>query len=52
VLGSINATANWRRIAEEIWPFVSGPPSTQIGEAEARWYQERGLKGEVLDRSA
>jgi hypothetical protein len=52
VLGSLNATANWRRIAEEIWPFVSGPPSTPIGEAEARWYQERGLKGVVLDRSA
>ena len=25
VLGSLNATANWRRIAEEIWPFVHGP---------------------------
>ena len=37
VLGSMNATANWRRIAEEIWPFRNGPPSTPIGEAEARW---------------
>jgi predicted unusual protein kinase regulating ubiquinone biosynthesis (AarF/ABC1/UbiB family) len=37
VLGSLNATANWRRIAEEIWPFRNGPPSTTIGEAEARW---------------
>ena len=37
VLGSLNATANWRRIAEEIWPFRNGPPSTPIGEAEARW---------------
>jgi predicted unusual protein kinase regulating ubiquinone biosynthesis (AarF/ABC1/UbiB family) len=37
VLGSLNATANWRRIAEEIWPFRDGPPSTPIGEAEARW---------------
>ncbi len=37
LLGSLNATANWRRIAEEIWPFVSGPPSTPIGEAEAAW---------------
>ena len=41
VLGSLNATANWRRIAEEIWPFRSGPPSTPTGEAEARWYAER-----------
>jgi predicted unusual protein kinase regulating ubiquinone biosynthesis (AarF/ABC1/UbiB family) len=37
VLGSLNATANWRRIAEEIWPFRNGPPSTPIGESEARW---------------
>jgi predicted unusual protein kinase regulating ubiquinone biosynthesis (AarF/ABC1/UbiB family) len=37
VLGRLRATANWRRIAEEIWPFTDGPPSTAIGEAEARW---------------
>jgi predicted unusual protein kinase regulating ubiquinone biosynthesis (AarF/ABC1/UbiB family) len=37
VLGRLNARANWRRIAEEIWPFRNGPPSTPIGEAEARW---------------
>lgn len=41
VLGSLNATANWRRIAEEIWPFRNGPPSTPIGEAEARWAEQR-----------
>ena len=41
VLGSLEATANWRRIAEEIWPFRMGPPSTPIGEAEARWEAER-----------
>jgi predicted unusual protein kinase regulating ubiquinone biosynthesis (AarF/ABC1/UbiB family) len=41
VLGSLNATANWRRIAEEIWPFRNGPPSTPIGEAEARWLESR-----------
>ena len=52
VLGSLHATANWRRIAEEIWPFLNGPPSTPIGEAEARW--EQGRKGQELslDRSA
>jgi predicted unusual protein kinase regulating ubiquinone biosynthesis (AarF/ABC1/UbiB family) len=37
LLGSLHATANWRRIAEEIWPFVNGGPSTPIGEAEAPW---------------
>jgi predicted unusual protein kinase regulating ubiquinone biosynthesis (AarF/ABC1/UbiB family) len=37
VLGRLNATMNYRRIAEELWPFVSGPPSTPMGEAEAAW---------------
>jgi predicted unusual protein kinase regulating ubiquinone biosynthesis (AarF/ABC1/UbiB family) len=37
LLGELTATANWRAIAEEIWPFVLGPPTTPIGEAEAAW---------------
>jgi predicted unusual protein kinase regulating ubiquinone biosynthesis (AarF/ABC1/UbiB family) len=37
LLGDLGATANWRRIAEELWPFVDGPPSTPMGEAEHRW---------------
>jgi predicted unusual protein kinase regulating ubiquinone biosynthesis (AarF/ABC1/UbiB family) len=41
VLGSLNATANWRRIGQELWPFVLGPASTPIGEAEARWERQR-----------
>ncbi|TMB43225.1 MAG: AarF/ABC1/UbiB kinase family protein [Chloroflexi bacterium] len=41
VLGSLHANANWRRLAEEIWPFFQGPPSTPIGEAEARWEAQK-----------
>ena len=37
VLAQLHATANWRRIAEEIWPWVNGPPSTPLGELEAEW---------------
>jgi hypothetical protein len=37
LLGELTATANWRAIAEEIWPFVLGPPSTPMGEAEVAW---------------
>ena len=37
VLGELAATADWRSIAEEIWPFVQGPPSTPLGSAEAAW---------------
>ena len=37
VLGQLSATANWRAISEEIWPFTQAPPSTPMGEAEADW---------------
>jgi predicted unusual protein kinase regulating ubiquinone biosynthesis (AarF/ABC1/UbiB family) len=42
ILGQLGATANWRRISEEIWPMVEGPPSTPLGEAEARWLAAHG----------
>ena len=41
VLGELHATANWRRIAEELWPWVDGPPSTPLGEQEAAWLRSR-----------
>ena len=37
LLGELGATADWRSIAEEIWPFVQGPPCTPMGAAEAGW---------------
>jgi predicted unusual protein kinase regulating ubiquinone biosynthesis (AarF/ABC1/UbiB family) len=37
ILGEMRATADWRAISEEIWPFVLAPPSTPMGEAEAGW---------------
>jgi predicted unusual protein kinase regulating ubiquinone biosynthesis (AarF/ABC1/UbiB family) len=37
LLGELQATGNYRRMAEELWPFVSGPPSTPMAEAEAPW---------------
>lgn len=37
IFGQLNATADWRRIAEELWPWVNGPPSTPLGEAAAGW---------------
>ena len=43
VLGELSATANWRRIAEEIWPFVQAPPSTPIGESEEPWRKKAVL---------
>ena len=41
VLGQLSATANWRAISEEIWPFIQAPPSTPMGEAEAAWRARR-----------
>jgi predicted unusual protein kinase regulating ubiquinone biosynthesis (AarF/ABC1/UbiB family) len=41
ILARLNATANWRKIAEELWPTVSGPPSTELGQKEASWITSR-----------
>jgi len=37
LLGDLGATGNYRRVAEELWPFTDGAPSTPLGEAEAGW---------------
>jgi predicted unusual protein kinase regulating ubiquinone biosynthesis (AarF/ABC1/UbiB family) len=37
LFGDLRARNNWRRIAEELWPFVQGPPCTPMGEEIARW---------------
>jgi len=37
ILGRLGATGNWRRVAEELWPATSGPPSTELGRQEAEW---------------
>ncbi len=41
LLGELSATGNYRRMAEEVWPFVQGPPSTTMAEAEQTWLTER-----------
>ncbi|MCU0269455.1 MAG: AarF/ABC1/UbiB kinase family protein [Acidimicrobiales bacterium] len=42
LFGELRATGNWRRLAEEIWPFVSAPPSTPMGRAIEAWAAARG----------
>jgi predicted unusual protein kinase regulating ubiquinone biosynthesis (AarF/ABC1/UbiB family) len=42
ILAALGATANWRRLAEEQWPWVEGPPSTPLGELEHAWRMDRG----------
>jgi predicted unusual protein kinase regulating ubiquinone biosynthesis (AarF/ABC1/UbiB family) len=48
VLGELSATADWRAVAEEIWPFVRAPASTPMGEAEAAWQASRPTITECL----
>ena len=42
LFGDLGARNNWRRIAEELWPFVDGAPSTPMGETIAAWERARG----------
>lgn len=37
LLGELRASGNYRRMAEELWPFVQGPPSTSMADAEQQW---------------
>jgi len=41
LLGELGARGNYRRVASELWPFVDGPPSSELGHAEAAWLAER-----------
>ena len=37
LFAQLGATANWRRIAEEQWPFTDRAPSTPMGEDARMW---------------
>ena len=37
VLGRLRARAPWRGISEELWPWTSGHPVTDLGRQEAAW---------------
>jgi predicted unusual protein kinase regulating ubiquinone biosynthesis (AarF/ABC1/UbiB family) len=41
VLAGLRSRGNWRRVAEEVWPWVSAAPSTELGKADAAWRAER-----------
>jgi len=52
LLGELRATGNYRRIASELWPFVGGAPSTDLGRAEAAWLAARAARDEFDARRA
>jgi predicted unusual protein kinase regulating ubiquinone biosynthesis (AarF/ABC1/UbiB family) len=41
LLGDLGASGNYRRVAEELWPFSDGRPSTPMGVAEQLWLRDR-----------
>ncbi len=45
LFGELHATANWRGIAEELWPFVDGPPSSPMGERIEEWRRRHHPQG-------
>ena len=47
VLGRLRGKAPWRAISEEIWPWVDGPPATDLGRQEEAWLaSKRSLAAE------
>ena len=44
VLASFDATNNWRAISDELWPWVNGPASTELGKLEHDWLMTRSQK--------
>ena len=50
ILGELRATGNYRRMSEELWPMVSAPPSTPMGEAEAAWLAARAASADSVMR--
>lgn len=45
LLGELGASGNYRRIAEELWPFTDAAASTALGDAEAAWLTSRPRRG-------
>lgn len=41
LFGDMEATGDWRRLAEELWPFVAAGPSTAMGRTIAEWERSR-----------
>jgi predicted unusual protein kinase regulating ubiquinone biosynthesis (AarF/ABC1/UbiB family) len=44
LFAQLEARQNWRRIGDEVWPFVEAGPSTPMGEAIERWGRSSGKR--------
>jgi predicted unusual protein kinase regulating ubiquinone biosynthesis (AarF/ABC1/UbiB family) len=45
VLAGLGSRGNWRRVAEEVWPWIAAAPSTPLGEADAEWRRTHDRTG-------
>jgi hypothetical protein len=52
IFGEMEATANWRRLADEIWPFVGAPPATPMGREIDSWRRRRTTAGWTDEETA
>ena len=41
ILARLGAVMDFRRVGEELWPWVDAPPSTELGREEAAWLSSR-----------
>jgi len=41
LLGQLGAVADWRQLAEDVWPWVDRPADTALGRRELTWRRER-----------
>jgi len=41
ILARLGAVMDFRRVGEELWPWVDAPPSTELGREEAEWLSRR-----------
>jgi predicted unusual protein kinase regulating ubiquinone biosynthesis (AarF/ABC1/UbiB family) len=44
IFGQLNATGDWRLIAEELWPWVDRAPSTELARDAAGWVPGPGYQ--------
>lgn len=44
LFAQLKATQNWRKIAEEVWPFTEAEPSTEMGRTIERWGRASGAR--------
>jgi predicted unusual protein kinase regulating ubiquinone biosynthesis (AarF/ABC1/UbiB family) len=41
ILAELGSRRNWLGMARELWPWIDGPPSTELGRREAAWLDRK-----------